>query len=266
MSAKPDRSERRRLQKDDARWIGKPMALNTGRQPFEANIRHLVAILRDTTKPHRASEAAAYTQRLYDLTIKSARPEKVACAKGCYYCCHTFVTVVPAEVFRVARVLQKRGPAVKQYIDETHAKTSSIAQTEKWRALVPCPLLESEACSVHDVRPLTCRGCVSTSAEICYRVYMDGKEEVPPAPLEYHSVTTAAAATLSAALRLVGLPDRTLDWNGALAAAMASQDSEDRWLSGEDIFEGVTQGVGTEPGTPFDNLVRELVQNVAPTI
>ena len=252
--------------KDDARWIGKPMALNTGRRPFEANIRHLVAILRDTTKPHRASEAAAYTQRLYDLTIKSAKPDKVACAKGCYYCCHTFVTVVPAEVFRVARVLLQRDPAVKHRIDETHAKTSNIPQTEKWRALVPCPLLEADACSVHEVRPLTCRGCVSTSAETCYRVYMEGKEEAPPAPLEFHSVTTAAAATLSAALRLVGLPDRTLDWNGALAAALTAPESEERWLAGENIFTGVTEGVGTKPGTPFDNLVQELVQNVAPTI
>jgi hypothetical protein len=119
---------------------------------------------------------------------------------------------------------------------------------------------------VHSIRPLACRGCVSTSAEACYRIYMEGKEEVPPFLIEYNSVTTAAAATLSAALRLVGLPDRTLDWNGALAAAMSAPDTEERWLAGEDIFAGITQGLGSNPGTPFDNLIQELVQNVAPTI
>lgn len=266
MSPNLDRAEKRRLAKDDSRWIGKALALNVGARPFEANIRHLVSILRDTAEPHRASEAAAYVQRMHELTIKAMKPGKVACEKGCYYCCHTFVTVIPPEAFRVARVLRERGAEVKERIDATNAKTADIPQSEKWKALVPCPLLEDQICSVHNVRPLTCRGCVSTSAEACYRIYMEGKEEAPPFPFEYNSVTTATAVVLSASLRIMGLPDRSIDWNGAIAAAMASPDTEERWLAGEDIFADVTPGIGTRPGSPFDNMVRELVQNVAPTV
>lgn len=266
MSSKLDRSEKRRILKDDARWVGKPMPLNIGWKPFEANIRHMVSILQDDKRPNRASDVSAYAQRLHEITLRAQKPTKVACAKGCYYCCHTFVTIVPSEVFSVARVLRKRPESVRVRINETHAKTAEIPQTEKWRSLVPCPLLESEACSVHAVRPLTCRGCVSTSAEVCNRIYMEGKKEIPPTPIEYNSVTTAVAAALSAALRLVGLKDRAIDWNGALAVAMSTSDSEDRWLAGEDIFADVVKGVGTEPGTPFDKMVKGLVENVAPTI
>ena len=95
---------------------------------------------------------------------------------------------------------------------------------------------------------------------------MEGKEEVPPFVLEYNSVTTAIAASLSAALRLVGMQDRSIDWNGALAAAMSTNDSEQRWLAGEDIFAGVTQAIGTNPGSPFDIMVNGLAQSVASTI
>jgi hypothetical protein len=242
------------------------MLLNAGPVPFEANIRHMVSILRDDKRDHRASDVSAYAQRLHEITLHAMKPAKVACAKGCYYCCHTFVTIVPSEVFRVAQALRERSDEMRSRINDTQTKTADIPQTEKWRSLVPCPLLEAEACSVHNIRPLTCRGCVSTSAEVCNRVYMQGKGEVPPTPLEYTSVTTAVAAVLSAALRLVGLQDRTIDWNGALAVAISMPDSEERWLAGEKIFEGVTEGVGTKPGTPFDNMVRGLVENVAPTI
>ena len=266
MSNKLDRSERRRLLKDDARWVGKPMPLNAGWKPFEANIRHMVSILRDEERSQRASDVSAYAQRLHEITLRALKPTKVACAKGCYYCCHTFVTIVPAEVFRVAQVLRKRTDDIRTRINETQAKTADIPQSEKWHSLVPCPLLEAESCSVHEVRPLTCRGCVSTSAEVCNRIYMEGKKEIPLTPIEYNSVTTATAAALSAALRLVGLKDRAIDWNGALAAALATPDSEERWLAGEDIFAEVTEGVGSQPGTPFDNMVKGLVENVAPTI
>ncbi|MEQ9447387.1 MAG: hypothetical protein RLN70_00590, partial [Rhodospirillaceae bacterium] len=129
-----------------------------------------------------------------------------------------------------------------------------------------CPLLQDDLCITHSVRPLACRGCVSFSADACRRIYMEGKEETPPFPVEYHSVTTAVATVLSAALRLLGFNHRTLDWNGALVAAISTDDAVERWLAGEDVFGGVTEGLGTRPGSPFDNLVRKLVQNVAPTI
>ena len=266
MSGKLSRSEKRRLLKADSRWVGKPIALNKGREPFEANIRHMVSILRDDKNMYRASEVSEYAHRLHEITMRASKPTKLACAKGCYYCCHTFVTVVPAEVFRVEGVLQKRSDDIVNHIKETHAKTSGISQQDKWRSLVPCPLLDADSCSIHEVRPLTCRGCVSTDAESCKRIYMEGKEEVPPFVIEYNSVTTAIAASLSAALRLVGLQDRSIDWNGALAVATSTKNSEERWLAGEDIFSDVTRAIGTNPGTPFDKMVNGLVQNVAPTI
>jgi Fe-S-cluster containining protein len=260
-----DRAEKRRLQREDAKWIGKPLALGRGVRGFAANVRHLAGILGDKTRPQRASEAAAFTQALYEKTLASLKPPKVACAKGCAHCCNTFVTIIPAEAFRVAALVRNKA-GVPARIAETYATTSSIPQLERWKAKVPCPLLEADVCSVHAARPLTCRGCVSTSADVCFRVYIEGQEEVPPFPLEYNSVCTATAAILAAACRLVGLPDRSLDWNGALAAAIASPDSEERWLAGENIFDGVQIGVGTRVGTPFDGMIEELMAQVRPTL
>ena len=197
--------------------------------------------------------------------MASLKPPAVACFKGCSHCCNTFVTIIPAEAFRVARLVRDKS-AVAARITETYATTSKIPQHERWKAKVPCPLLDADICSVHAARPLTCRGCVSTSADVCFRIYIEGKEENPPFPLEYTSVCTATAAILAAALRLAGLPDRSLDWNGALAAAIASPDSEERWLAGEDVFSDVQVGAGTRAGTPFDGMVEELVTNITPTL
>ena len=260
-----ERAEKRRIQREDAKWIGKPLVMNRGAKPFEANVRHLAGLLRDQSRPQRASEAAAFTQELYERTLASLKPPTVACAKGCAHCCNTFVTIIPAEAFRVARLVRERS-GVAARITETYAATSKIPQLERWKAKLPCPLLEADICSVHAARPLTCRGCVSTSADVCFRIYIEGKEENPPFPLEYGSVCTATAAILAAALRLTGLPDRSLDWNGALAAAIASPDSETRWLAGEDVFTNVEIGAGTRAGTPFDNMVEELVRNITPTL
>jgi hypothetical protein len=260
-----DRGEKRRLQREDAKWVGKPLALGRGARSFEANVRHIAGILIDKDRPHRASEAAAFTQELYERTIASLKPPAVACAKGCAHCCNTLVTIIPAEVFRVAGLVRSK-TGVPAKITETAAATAEIPQHERWKAKIPCPLLEADSCTVHAARPLTCRGCVSTSADVCFRIYIEGKGEVPPFPLEYTSVCTATAAILAAASRLAGLPDRSLDWNGALAAAIATPDSEERWLAGENIFANVGLGVGTRVGSPFDNMVQELVEKVRPTL
>ena len=265
MAAPLDRAEKRRIQREDAKWIGKPLMLGQGARSFEANVRHLVALLRDRSRPERASEAAAFTQALYERSLATRKPGPIACAKGCAFCCNTFVTIIPAEAFRVARLVRENAAARRRII-ETNAVTSKIPQNERWKAKVPCPLLEADICSVHAARPLTCRGCVSTSADVCFRIYIEGKEEVPPFPLDYASVCTATAAILAAALRLTGLPYRSLDWNGALAAAIADPRSEERWLSGENIFSAVEQGFGTHIGSPFDTMVEELVTHITPTL
>jgi hypothetical protein len=259
-----DRAEKRRLQREDAKWIGKPLALGHGAQSFAANVRHLVGILSDKSRPQRASEAATFTQALYETTLASVKPPRVACAKGCAHCCSTFVTIIPAEAFRVAALVRKKAEVAARVTD-TYAVTSQIPKLERWKAKVPCPLLEDAVCTIHAARPLTCRGCVSTDADVCFRIYVEGQEEVPPFPLEYNSVATATAAVLSAALRLVGLPDRSIDWTGALAIALAP-DSEARWLAGENIFADVPMGSGTRLGTPFDRTVEELAARVRPTL
>ena len=48
-----DRAEKRRIHREDAKWVGKPLLMGRGAKPFEANVRHLVGILGDQARPQR---------------------------------------------------------------------------------------------------------------------------------------------------------------------------------------------------------------------
>jgi hypothetical protein len=45
--------------------------------------------------------------KLFDLSVKRNLPEApLACARGCAFCCHSFVTATASEVFLLARTIR----------------------------------------------------------------------------------------------------------------------------------------------------------------
>ncbi len=162
----------------------------------------LVAVLHDLAAraPVRAGTGAGATARL-------------ACRKGCAFCCHQHVSAHAIEVFALAR---------------------------RFRAPVPAPagrtcalLGRDSACTVHTARPMACRMVVSVDARACEASLLghDG-----PSPWPRHYVDTSAWLILSlwAAQRALGLPVRGYALVPALAAVIADPGLEARWYAGDD--------------------------------
>jgi len=71
---------------------------------------------------------------------------------------------------------------------------------------------------------------------------------------------------LRAALVLNNLPYRNYELTHALEIALASADSEERWLAGEDIFKDVAVDRLDLEESPLTKIVAGLAGAVGPTI
>jgi hypothetical protein len=85
--------------------------------------------------------------------IKTAkkRGRKVACSKGCFNCCETHHTipVYPLELIGISWYAMEKftGPE----------RDSLRKQLADYRENSPCPFLLEGACSIHPIRPISCR-------------------------------------------------------------------------------------------------------------
>jgi Fe-S-cluster containining protein len=85
------------------------------------------------------------------IKIESRKGKKLACCKGCSTCCNTHATipVYPLELAGISwYVVEKITGPVRE------ALKNRFAQYEEND---PCPFLTDGACSVHPMRPISCR-------------------------------------------------------------------------------------------------------------
>jgi len=203
--------------------------------------RHLLGILSTPNDGRRASKAAETVEQVYDVSLRRHPARRaVACAKGCSYCCRNFVAVSIPEVLFLARNIKERWPdataAIRRRIADTGRPPRDLATARHAQLTVPCPVLDGDgACSAYDVRPLACRAYVSISVDMCIRAMNDPAVDIPTTKTHvfYRSRCTTA---LWAALKAARLPYGSYDLNHALAVAVATENAEARWLSGDDVF------------------------------
>jgi Fe-S-cluster containining protein len=119
--------------------------------------------------------------------------QAVTCRAGCGACCRQLVTISPAEAWALRHImaelpdaeaavlgerfrevecaLEREGflDALRQINDpEIDAEAHYELAREYFGRAVACPFLEAESCSIHELRPLTCREyLVSTPAVAC---------------------------------------------------------------------------------------------------
>ena len=119
---------------------------------------------------------------------------KVSCRKGCGACCRQIVPLSPLEATMVSEMVgslagPERGHVTARFADiearlketglwdklwrrigdpfPTEAETRAIGR-EYFELGLPCPFLEDESCSIHEVRPSACREyLVTTPSENC---------------------------------------------------------------------------------------------------
>lgn len=101
---------------------------------------------------------------------------KMACKRGCSYCCHLRVTVKPHEVFAISdfvdrsfSIAEQAGLMTRLKNHVEHVRLLSVQ--EHWTRNIPCPFLVDGACSIHEARPFACRQYHSMEVAACQYSY-----------------------------------------------------------------------------------------------
>lgn len=153
----------------------------------------------------RERRAVARAHRAIDAVVATHLAQRPsACSAGCSYCCHVNVDVTRAEVLAIAERVRDRADLI-----QTLAQRTPMTDDERWRAKVPCALLDDTGhCSVYDLRPLRCRAFHSYSLAACRDAFAGGDPELP------------IDANLERACDAVDLPGERLTLEPALLEAL----------------------------------------------
>jgi hypothetical protein len=242
------RQQRRREAREKIKAGRQLLAKGLSLQPSGAEIVAVAmavkAKLEEAGNNRRASEAAELAQDLVEASIAARPPtlQKIACAKGCAYCCHTLVAITAPEAFRLANAV-RAGLAAGMSPETVRARgrpLHGIAANDRIGRKLACPLLVDGACSVYRHRPLVCRQATSLDLAACIDEF-EGRNLNARVPISgtYQQHSSNAHITLLAALRALGLSNDPLELASALDVALSDPQAEAKWLAGEDVFRDV---------------------------
>ena len=85
------------------------------------------------------------------IKMELRQGRKLACGKGCSYCCktHQTIPVYPMELVGLSWYVTEKIHGPERQIIKT--------QLNNYKENDPCPFLVAGACSVHPMRPVSCR-------------------------------------------------------------------------------------------------------------
>jgi hypothetical protein len=200
-----------------------------------------------------ARSAMAAASKITEAALARSPDHVLACRAGCSHCCYQAVGVSAPEVFAIYdHLLQTRSAeeleATADRIRLADDATRGMAPADRLSPQLPCPFLEAERCSIYEVRPLACRGKNSLDAALCERTlrdadsraaFLDGTLSVPCylEPLRAcHSLMAGMELSLH---ELHQLQTRPLELTAAVRIMVDDPEIvSERWLAGEDPFEG----------------------------
>lgn len=226
----------------------------------------LARMLRNRDDPERALAAARLIHGLNEAsTRKSPGTAKLACAKGCGYCCHNWVGATVPEILLLAASVRNAGRAkpdlVAGILERTKA-TAGVSRSGRFGAKLPCPLLVDDRCSFYRERPAVCRQTTSLDLAGCLDEF-DGRGYGGDIKVSgiYLAHARNSRVPLSAALRLAGLDTASYELSAGLARVMAEVDTGTRWLAGEDMMAGIAKAP-REPAV--DDAIAAIERELAP--
>lgn len=208
---------------------------------------------RKDTKKAMVKETLARTINMAGRALKRAEdtiakvlklvppPSPIACQAGCPWCCHIRLTASAPEVLVVLKYIRdtfSNGEiaALKRKIANIDGFTRRLDGEARAKLRLPCPLLKDGSCSVHEVRPLSCRGVVSVDVGACKRAYDSHMQE----PVPQHELQIQAANAIGygiyAGLADAGFDLEDLEFTAALALGLEDKDIGKRWVNGEGVF------------------------------
>jgi len=214
------------------------------RSTWDSEARKAFAGARDARE--LATAVVRFHRRVDEIVEATVRGHaiKVACTRGCHYCCSLQVLVTPAEIFPLADWLRQhfdegRLAAVTARLRENASKTRSLGDEARKRTNLPCALLgEDGGCSAYQARPAQCRRFHSMNVETCKKSYADPADDSiasPNHPAIEHNAAVIITQTRQA-LQAEGLDATPTDMNIALLEALENPKAWRRWRDGKKAF------------------------------
>ena len=102
--------------------------------------------------------------------------DKVACFKGCSWCCHYRVVARTHEIVAIytyinTKITRNVREQIKAEILETASIIDGISDKEHEQTNIKCPMLQAGKCAIYEVRPSKCAGYCSTSDSDCEQLF-----------------------------------------------------------------------------------------------
>ncbi|MDX1811215.1 MAG: YkgJ family cysteine cluster protein, partial [Gammaproteobacteria bacterium] len=158
-------------------------------QALSDNVVTILKTVRNMTQP----DIMALANQSVEIAVQQdlQEGEAVACQKGCGACCAQLVPVSELEIREIAMFIENlpasKRKRIRQAFNEAQARFEAAGLWEKllhpeqlevseriefslryFELGVYCPFLEEGACSIHPVRPVSCREyLVKSSPEHC---------------------------------------------------------------------------------------------------
>jgi Fe-S-cluster containining protein len=216
------------------------------RSTWDAEAREAFREARD---PRALSTAVVRFHKRVDEVVEQTirgHDVKIACTKGCSYCCSLRVEVAPHEAFALAAWLKRRFPperlaAVLAKLRANAARTRELGTEGRKRANIACALLGDDgACTAYEARPAQCRRFQSVDVEICKASYADPADDsiASPNPAAVAHNASVIVTQTNAALRAQDLDAAEEDMNFALLEALGNPAAWRRWRDGKKPFVG----------------------------
>ncbi len=154
----------------------------------------------------------------------------LACRKGCSFCCHLTVMVMPHEAIALFRYLQSRMPdalagPVRMRLRERAASPAAAPRA--------CAFLVAGECAAYEARPSACAAYHSLSKARCEQSFQN--PALPSGTVVLRSLQAVTAGLedgVSAALAAQGLSPVRMELHAAVAALLAKPALIARWRAG----------------------------------
>lgn len=200
-------------------------------------------------EPDKLARAVVTLHRRVDEVLATSiagHGVKVACARGCGFCCSLRVQVQPYEAFTLAAWLRRTlGPerlaAVVARLRSNVERTRALGEEARKRTSIACALLgEDGACTAYEARPAQCRRYHSTDVAPCKAFHDDPSRDAIESAMDATVAHNADVIITQArhAVRDAGLDDASTDMNLALLEALENPKSWRRWRDGKKPFVG----------------------------
>lgn len=218
----------------------------------------------------RSSRVMALLATLQDKSNAHAPGmDRVACRKGCHYCCDIYVSAQAPRLFAMADWLRRNSDDLQAEIARLEVASISIRGKDadaRATAVLACPFLRGGDCGVYPVRPAACRGYFSLSVEAC-SAGAQGRTETIPTPSHIQRLRGGYELALSAVLDQWRLPTAHYELPHGVLVALRETDAEARWFNGEDVFGEVAADLADDAMEPGMNRLeaefREILWLVA---